>query len=137
MDDYGHHPREVAATLEALQQAWPDKRSVVVFQPHRYSRTRDLFEDFVNVLSTVDVLILLDVYAAGEAPIRGADGRALSSAIRARAQVNPVFVENSDDLAEILVGIIQPNDVLLTMGAGNVGHIATQLPQQLVELLEK
>ena len=97
----------------------------------------DLFEDFVNVLSTVDVLILLDVYAAGEAPIRGADGRALSSAIRARAQVNPVFVENSDDLAEILVGIIQPNDVLLTMGAGNVGHIATQLPQQLVELLEK
>ena len=137
VDDYGHHPREVAATLEALQQAWPDKRSVVVFQPHRYSRTRDLFEDFVNVLSTVDVLILLDVYAAGEAPIRGADGRALSSAIRARAQVNPVFVENSDDLAEILVGIIQPNDVLLTMGAGNVGHIATQLPQQLVELLEK
>ncbi|SMG66869.1 UDP-N-acetylmuramate--L-alanine ligase [methanotrophic bacterial endosymbiont of Bathymodiolus sp.] len=137
VDDYGHHPREVAATLEALKQAWPDKRSVVVFQPHRYSRTRDLFEDFVNVLSTVDVLILLDIYAAGETPIRGADGRALSSAIRARAQVNPVFVENSDDLAEILVGIIQPDDVLLTMGAGNVGHIATQLPQQLIELLEK
>lgn len=137
VDDYGHHPREVAATLEALQQAWPDKRSVVVFQPHRYSRTRDLFEDFVKVLSTVDVLILLDVYAAGEEPIRGADGRALSSAIRARAQVNPVFVENSEDLAEILVGIIQPDDVLLTMGAGNVGHIATQLPQQLIELAKK
>ncbi|WP_428355451.1 UDP-N-acetylmuramate--L-alanine ligase [Methyloprofundus sp.] len=137
VDDYGHHPNEVAATLEALQQAWPEKRSVVVFQPHRYSRTRDLFEDFVNVLSTVDVLILLDVYPAGEELIQGADGRALSSAIRARAQVNPVFVENSDDLAEILVGIIQPDDVLLTMGAGNVGHIATQLPQQLAELIEK
>jgi len=137
VDDYGHHPREITATLEALQQAWPDKRSVVVFQPHRYSRTRDLFEDFVNVLSTVDVLILLDVYPAGEEPIRGADGRALSSAIRARAQVNPVFVENIEDLAEILVGIIQPGDVLLTMGAGNVGHIASQLPQQLVELIQK
>jgi UDP-N-acetylmuramate--alanine ligase len=137
VDDYGHHPREVAATLEALKQAWPEKRSVVVFQPHRYSRTRDLFEDFVKVLSTVDVLILLDVYPAGEEPIRGADGRALSSAIRARAQVNPVFVENCDDLAEILVGIIQPSDVLLTMGAGNVGQIAAQLPQQLEELLQK
>jgi len=137
VDDYGHHPREVAATLEALKQAWPDKRSVVVFQPHRYSRTRDLFEDFVNVLSTVDVLILLDIYAAGEEPILGADGRALSSAIRMRAQVNPVFVENSEDLAEILIGILQPDDVLLTMGAGNVGHIATELPQQLVELVQK
>jgi len=137
VDDYGHHPREVEATLEALKQAWPDKRSVVVFQPHRYSRTRDLFEDFVKVLSTVDVLILLDVYAAGEEPIRSADGRALSSAIRVRGQVNPVFVENSEDLAGILIGIIQPDDVLLTMGAGNVGHIATQLPQQLVELAQK
>ena len=137
VDDYGHHPREVEATLEALQQAWPEKRSVVVFQPHRYSRTRDLFEDFVKVLSTVDVLILLDVYPAGEEPIQGADGRALSSAIRARAQVNPVFVENSEDLAEILVGIIRADDVLLTMGAGNVGHIAAQLPQQLVELIKK
>ena len=137
VDDYGHHPREVEATLEALQQAWPEKRSVVVFQPHRYSRTRELFEDFVKVLSTVDVLILLDVYPAGEEPIQGADGRALSSAIRARAQVNPVFVENSEDLAEILVGIIRADDVLLTMGAGNVGHIAAQLPQQLVELIKK
>ena len=109
----------------------------MVFQPHRYSRTRDLFEDFVTVLSTVDVLILLDVYAAGEESIRGADGRALSSAIRMRGQVNPVFVENSEDLAQILIGIIQPGDVLLTMGAGNVGHIATQLPQQLLELAQK
>jgi len=131
VDDYGHHPREVAATLAALKQAWPEKRSVVVFQPHRYSRTRDLFEDFVSTLSTVDVLILLEVYPAGESPITGADGRALSRAIRIRGQVDPVFVENQEDLAQILVGIIQPGDVLLTMGAGNVGHIATQLPQQL------
>lgn len=137
VDDYGHHPREVTATLEALRQAWPKKRSVVVFQPHRYSRTRDLFEDFVNALSAVDVLILLEVYPAGEEPITGADGRALSRAIRIRGQVDPVFVENIEDLAQILVGIVQPNDVLLTMGAGNVGHIATQLPLQLIELLEK
>lgn len=136
VDDYGHHPKEIVATLEALQQAWPEKRSILVFQPHRYSRTADLFEDFVKVLSTVDVLILLDIYPAGEKPIRGADGRALSSAIRARAQVNPVFIENSDDLAEILIGIIQPDDVLLTMGAGNIGHIATQLPQQLANLIK-
>lgn len=135
VDDYGHHPREIAATLEALKQAWPEKRSVVVFQPHRYSRTRDLFEDFVNILSTVDVLVLLDVYPAGEEPIVGADGRALIGAVRARGQVAPVFVENIDDLAHILVGIIKPNDVLLTMGAGNVGHIAAQLPQELTELL--
>lgn len=134
VDDYGHHPREIAATLEALKQAWPERRSVIVFQPHRYSRTRDLFEDFVKVLSTVDVLILLDVYAAGESVIAAADGRALSRAIRMRGQVDPVFVENTDDLANVLVGIIKADDVLLTLGAGNVGHIATQLPQQLTEL---
>ncbi len=137
VDDYGHHPREITATLDALKQAWPRKRSLVVFQPHRYSRTRDLFEDFVNALSKVDVLILLEVYPAGEDAITGADGRALSRAIRIRGQVDPVFVENIDDLAQILVGIIRPNDVLLTMGAGNVGHIATQLPQQLVEIIAK
>lgn len=135
VDDYGHHPREIAATLEALRQAWPERRKVIVFQPHRYSRTRDLFEDFVQVLSTVDVLILLDVYAAGESVIAAADGRALSRAIRLRGQVDPVFVENGDDLAKILVGIVKPDDVILTLGAGNVGQIATQLPQQLTELL--
>ncbi len=135
VDDYGHHPREVEATLEALKQAWPQSRSVVVFQPHRYSRTRDLFEDFVNILSTVDVLILLDIYSAGETVVPGADGRTLARAIRVRGQVDPVFVENAADLAQILVGILQPDDVLLTMGAGNVGQIATQLPQQLNALL--
>jgi len=134
VDDYGHHPTEVQATLQALQQAWPNKRSVVVFQPHRYSRTRDLFEDFVRVLSTVDVLVLLDVYAAGEERIIEADGRALTRAIRMRSQVEPIFVEDSGELANILAGILQDDDVLLTMGAGNVGHIATELPQQLAEL---
>jgi UDP-N-acetylmuramate--alanine ligase len=131
VDDYGHHPREIAATLEALKQAWPDRRSVIVFQPHRYSRTRDLFEDFVKVLSTVDVLILMDVYSAGEMLIPGADGRALSRAIRVRGQIDPVFVENWEELPEILAGIVNADDVILTMGAGNVGQIAAQLPALL------
>ncbi len=135
VDDYGHHPRELAATLEALHQAWPDRRSVIVFQPHRYTRTRDLFEDFVQVLSTVDVLILMDVYPAGETMIAGADGRALSRAIRMRGQVDPVFVEDWQELPQILAGIVKAGDVILTMGAGNVGHIASQLPQLLAETL--
>ncbi|WP_408631320.1 UDP-N-acetylmuramate--L-alanine ligase [Methylomonas rhizoryzae] len=135
VDDYGHHPRELAATLEALAQAWPQRRKVVVFQPHRYTRTRDLFEDFVDVLSGVDVLILLDVYAAGEAPITGADGKALSRSIRVRGQVDPVFVQHRDDLPQILAGIVQKDDVILTMGAGNVGQIAAELPAKLQEAL--
>ncbi|PKM13349.1 MAG: UDP-N-acetylmuramate--L-alanine ligase [Gammaproteobacteria bacterium HGW-Gammaproteobacteria-3] len=135
VDDYGHHPREIAATLEALAQAWPKRRSVVIFQPHRYSRTRDLFEDFVQVLSGVDVLILLDVYAAGETPIIEADGRALTRAIRVRGQVDPVFVEAFEQLPQILAGILQAGDVLLTLGAGNVGQIAAQLPGQLAQVL--
>lgn len=136
VDDYGHHPREIAATLEALRQAWPDRRSVIIFQPHRYTRTRDLFEDFVQVLSTVDVLILMEVYSAGESVITGADGRALSRAIRMRAQVDPVFVDGWDVLPKILAGIVKPDDVILTLGAGNVGHFATQLPELLTEALE-
>jgi UDP-N-acetylmuramate--alanine ligase len=135
VDDYGHHPREIAATLEALRQAWPDRRSVIVFQPHRYTRTRDLFEDFVHVLSSVDVLILMDVYSAGESRIPGADGRALCRAIRMRGQVDPIFVEDLEELAPVLAGIIKADDVLLTMGAGNVGHIATQLQHTLAEAL--
>jgi UDP-N-acetylmuramate--alanine ligase len=136
VDDYGHHPRECAATLEALRQAWPDRRSVIIFQPHRYTRTRDLFEDFVQVLSTVDVLILMDVYPAGEAVIAGADGRALSRAIRMRGQVDPVFVDVWQELPKVLAGLVRPDDVILTMGAGNVGQIATQLPDLLNEALE-
>jgi UDP-N-acetylmuramate--alanine ligase len=135
VDDYGHHPREIAATLEALRQAWPDRRSVIIFQPHRYTRTRDLFEDFVQILSTVDVLILMDVYPAGESVISGADGRALSRAIRMRGQVDPVFVDVWQELPKILAGIVRPDDVILTMGAGNVGQIATQLPELLTEEL--
>ncbi len=137
VDDYGHHPREIAATLEALRQAWPDRRAVVIFQPHRYSRTRDLFEDFVQVLSTVDVLILMDVYPAGEPVIAGAEGKTLCRAIRVRGQVDPVFVQDNDDLVQILTGIVEPNDVILTLGAGNVGQIATELPEKLTAALNK
>jgi UDP-N-acetylmuramate--alanine ligase len=136
VDDYGHHPREIAATLEALKQAWPDRRSVVVFQPHRYTRTRDLFEDFVHVLSNVSVLILMDIYSAGEAPIAGADGRALTRAIRLRGQVEPIFVEDWQELPCILASVLKADDVLLTMGAGNVGQIASQLPHTLAEALK-
>ncbi len=135
VDDYGHHPRELAATLEALRQAWPDRRAVVVFQPHRYSRTRDLFEDFVHVLSTVGVLVLMDVYSAGEAPIPGADGRALSRAIRIRGKVDPVFLEDKKELAAVLAAIVKPGDVVLTIGAGNVGQIAAELPDVLAQEL--
>ncbi len=136
VDDYGHHPRELAATLEALRQAWPTRRKVVIFQPHRYSRTRDLFEDFVKILSTVDVLILMDIYSAGEAPVAGADGRTLSRAIRTRGQVDPIFVENKQELVQVLAALVLPDDVILTMGAGNVGQIAADLPRQLAEALK-
>jgi UDP-N-acetylmuramate--alanine ligase len=135
VDDYGHHPREIAATLEALKQAWSDRRSVIVFQPHRYTRTRDLFEDFAHVLSSVDVLILMEVYSAGEAPIAGADGRALSRAIRLRGQVEPIFVEDWHELPQVLASVVKADDVVLTMGAGNVGQIANQLPTTLAEAL--
>lgn len=135
VDDYGHHPREIAATLEALRQAWPDRRAVVIFQPHRYSRTRDLFEDFVQVLSGVDRLVLLDIYAAGETPIEGADGRALTRAIRSRSLVEPVFVEDEEDLLQVLPAIVRADDVVLTLGAGNIGQIALQLPEQLLHRL--
>lgn len=137
VDDYGHHPREVGATLEAMNQAWPERRKVVVFQPHRYTRTRDLFEDFVEILSTVDVLILLDIYTAGESEIVGANGQTLSRAIRTRGQVDPVFVKDSKELAEILAGIVLADDVVLTMGAGNVGQIAAELPVKLAAALKK
>ncbi|MDD5228728.1 MAG: UDP-N-acetylmuramate--L-alanine ligase [Methylococcales bacterium] len=135
VDDYGHHPRELSATLEALKQAYAPRRSVVIFQPHRYTRTRDLFEDFVQVLASVDVLILMDIYSAGENIITGADGRSLCRAIRLRGQVDPIFVEHWEDLPKLLASIVHENDVILTMGAGNVGQIATQLPQLLLQAL--
>ncbi len=131
VDDYGHHPREVAATLEAARQAWPARRLVLAFQPHRYSRTRDLFEDFVKVLSEVDALVLLEVFAAGEQPQGGDDSRALCRAIRTRGQLDPVFVETVEDLPVTLQGVLRDGDVLLTLGAGSIGAAAAQLPEQL------
>ncbi len=135
IDDYGHHPREVAATLDAARQAYAGRRLVVVFQPHRYSRTRDLFEDFVGVLSKVDLLVLLDIYAAGEQPIAGVNGRSLSWAIRMRGLVNPIFVPNAAELGDILSKVICPGDVVLTLGAGNIGAIAAELPGKLAAKL--
>jgi UDP-N-acetylmuramate--alanine ligase len=131
VDDYGHHPREIAATLEAVRSGWPERRMVLAFQPHRYSRTHDAFEDFVTVLSKVDVLLLAEVYAAGEAPIVGADGRALSRAIRARGQVDPVFVERVEDLPELLHDIVAGGDIVVTMGAGNIGLVAANMAEVL------
>ena len=121
----------MAATIDAVRKGWPDNRLVVVFQPHRYTRTRDLFEDFTIVLSETDVLVLLDVYAAGETPIAGADGRALARAIRNRGQVDPVFVEEINDVPQTLSGVIQDGDVLLTLGAGNIGAVAAGLEEAL------
>lgn len=132
VDDYGHHPREMAATIDAAKQAWPERRLVVAFQPHRYSRTQDLFEDFTAVLSQSDVLCLTEVYAAGEDVIAGADGRSLCAAVRARGKVNPIFVEHVEALPKALEAVLEADDVLLTFGAGNIGSVAADLPNQLV-----
>jgi UDP-N-acetylmuramate--alanine ligase len=131
VDDYGHHPREVDATLAAVRAGWPERRLVLAFQPHRYSRTHDAFDDFVAVLSQVDVLVLAEVFAAGEAPIAGADGRALSRAIRARGQVDPVFLENIEDLPVMLNDLVTDGDIVITMGAGNIGLVAASLAEAL------
>ncbi len=131
VDDYGHHPTEVAATLQAVRAGWPGKRLVVVFQPHRYTRTRDLFEDFSGVLADIDVLLLTEVYSAGEEVIPGADGRALCAAIRARGKVNPIFVENVEDLAGALKAVVQDGDVVLTLGAGSIGRVSSELADKM------
>ncbi|MDH5544920.1 MAG: UDP-N-acetylmuramate--L-alanine ligase [Gammaproteobacteria bacterium] len=127
VDDYGHHPREVQATLDAINKVWPDRRIVVAFQPHRYSRTRDLFEDFVQVLSQPEVLLLLEVYAAGEEPVTGADSRSLMRAIRMRASNDPVFIETIQELKDLVPKVLQDNDVLLTLGAGDIGSVPGEL----------
>ena len=124
VDDYGHHPAEMQATLAAVRGAFPGRRLVLAFQPHRYTRTRDVFEDFVKVLSTVDVLLLTEVYAAGESPIVAADGRALTRAVRVAGKVEPIFVENVADLPQTVRDIVQDGDVVLTMGAGTIGQTA-------------
>jgi UDP-N-acetylmuramate--alanine ligase len=131
IDDYGHHPRELAPTIAAARAGWPGRRLVVVFQPHRYTRTRDLFDDFAQVLSEVDVLVLCEVYAAGEAPIAGADGRALARNIRARGQVDPVFVDELDTLPAVLGDLLADGDVLLTLGAGDIGAASQRLTHEL------
>ncbi|MGD8311147.1 MAG: UDP-N-acetylmuramate--L-alanine ligase [Gammaproteobacteria bacterium] len=131
IDDYAHHPREIAPTLAAVRSGWPGRRLVVVFQPHRYSRTRDLLDDFIQVLSGVDVLVLGEVYAAGESPIGAADGRALARGVRARGQIDPVFVADLDALPVVLRDLLQDGDVLLTLGAGDIGAVSARLVDEL------
>ncbi|HLN47470.1 MAG TPA: UDP-N-acetylmuramate--L-alanine ligase [Magnetospirillaceae bacterium] len=133
VDDYGHHPTEVAATLEAARQGWPERRVVLAFQPHRFSRTRDLLDDFGRVLASADVLLVTEVYAAGEAPIGGADGRAICRAVRSRGLVEPVFVERVEELAEALRAVLKDGDLVLTMGAGNIGAVANELKSHFEE----
>ncbi|GAB5453330.1 MAG: UDP-N-acetylmuramate--L-alanine ligase [Halioglobus sp.] len=127
VDDYGHHPTEVRATLESVRQAWPQRRLVMVYQPHRYTRTRDLYEDFVAALSGCDVLVLLDVYSAGEEPVPGADSRSLTRSIRQRGQLEPVFAESIDEIPALLDGLVSDGDVVVTQGAGDIGRLAQEL----------
>lgn len=127
LDDYGHHPTEVAATIAAVRAAWPQRRLVMAYQPHRFTRTRDLYEDFAKVLSAVDKLLLLEVYSAGEAPIAGADSRSLCRSIRARGSLDPIYVAQPAELASSLADVLQDGDVVLTQGAGNIGSLVKQL----------
>ncbi len=133
VDDYGHHPREVAATIRAVREGWPERRLLMIYQPHRYTRTRDLYEDFVDVLSGVDSLVLLEVYGAGEEPIPGADSRHLCRSIRNRGQLDPIFVEGVDGVPEIVKDIARPGDIVITQGAGNVGLLAVELAKRKLQ----
>ncbi|MCC8381182.1 UDP-N-acetylmuramate--L-alanine ligase [Xenorhabdus sp. PB30.3] len=129
VDDYGHHPTEVDATVKAARAGWPDKRIVMVFQPHRYTRTRDLYDDFANVLNQVDVLLMLDVYSAGETPIPGADSRSLCRTIRSRGKLDPILVSEPEQISVMLSQIMENNDLVLVQGAGNIGKIARNLAE--------
>jgi UDP-N-acetylmuramate--alanine ligase len=129
IDDYGHHPVEIAATLAAARGAFPGRRVVLAFQPHRFTRTRDCFEDFVRVLSEADVLVLTEVYPAGEAPIVAADGRSLARALRVAARVEPIFVERVEEVPQAILDAVRPSDVVITMGAGSIGMVAGRLTQ--------
>jgi len=133
VDDYGHHPAETAATIAAARGAYPGRRLVLAFQPHRYTRTRDLFEDFVRVLSSVDALVLAEVYAAGEAPIVAADGRSLAHALRVLGKVEPVFVEQIDDMPATILNLVRDGDVVVTMGAGSISGVPSRLAQAAQE----
>ena len=130
VDDYGHHPTEVAANIRAIRDGWPENRLVMIYQPHRYSRTHDLYDDFVDVLSEVDFLLLLDVYSAGEKPIRGADSRSLCRSIRQRGQIDPLLVKKTSDLKQILNDVLMDGDILVTQGAGSVGLLCKQLAEE-------
>ena len=130
VDDYGHHPREVAATIKAVREGWPEKRLVMIFQPHRYTRTRDLYEDFVGVLSSCDVLILLEVYSAGEDEIPGADSRSLCRSIRQRGLVDPIYVPDIESVADVLKDIVHGGDMVITQGAGSVGKLVKMLEER-------
>ena len=131
IDDYGHHPTEIAATLSAARASWPERRLVVIFQPHRYSRTRDLFEDFAQILSTTDVLIVMEVYAAGEAKIAGADAKSLCRAIRLRGKVEPVFAEHKQEVFDVLPSLLLDNDMVIALGAGDIGSMVRELPVKM------
>jgi len=133
IDDYGHHPRELAATIEAARGGWPGQRLVLVFQPHRYSRTQEQFDDFAQVLSEVDLLVFCEVYPAGEQPIPGADGRSLSRAVRSRGQVEPVFAQELSEVPALLESLLEPGDLVLISGAGDIGQLAARLPRLLRE----
>ena len=123
IDDYGHHPEEVKMVISTIRRRWPDSRLIVIFQPHRYTRTNDLFEDFVEVLSQVDYLILLEVYAAGEEFIKGADSRSLAKAIRSRGRVEPIFVPRIESLQNVLKDAVEDGDLVAFLGAGDVGKL--------------
>ncbi|MDD1791992.1 UDP-N-acetylmuramate--L-alanine ligase [Enterovibrio makurazakiensis] len=133
VDDYGHHPSEVDVTIQAARAGWPDNRLVMVFQPHRYSRTRDLYDDFANVLENVDVLLMLDVYSAGETPIAGADGRSLCRTLRGRGKIDPIFVSDVDALPAALGAVLQSGDLVLTQGAGDIGKVARKLAEMKLD----
>lgn len=135
VDDYGHHPTEIQATIDAVRSGWSERRIVMVFQPHRYTRTRDLYEDFARVLSTVDVLIIMQVYAAGEAPIAGADSRSLCRTIRQHGGLDPIFVENKEDIKQALSNTVLEGDIIVTQGAGNVGGLAALWASQNMEFI--
>ena len=131
VDDYGHHPRELEVTIDAIRKGFPERRLVMLFQPHRYSRTHDLYEDFVRVLSATDVLLLMDVYPAGEKPVAGADSRSLCGSIRQRGTLDPIFVERDESLEQPLKSVLRPGDILVTQGAGDIGNLATVLTREL------
>ena len=130
IDDYAHHPEEIAAILSAVKSGWPGRRVVVIFQPHRFTRTRDLFDEFSNILATVDVLVLLEIYSAGEPPIDGVTGDSLCRAVREKGKLNPVFVEAVADVSPVLPDLLLDQDILLILGAGNIGSLGGSLVER-------